>query len=127
MSGPLANGRRITGAPPGAQPIHVLGTVAVTVDLDPYLGMAALAAYLGLSRRTLQDLVNDPTDPLPTFRVGARLLARRSEVDAWMAPRRNRKPLAAAALAAADARAILVARPATRPPREPVADQQNPS
>jgi len=86
--------------------------VAVRVDLDPYLSMEALATYLSLSRRTLQDLVNDPADPLPTYRVGAKLLARRSEVDAWMARRRNRKPLAAAQLAASVAHALLAARPA---------------
>ncbi len=104
-----ANGRHARGTPPGA--VVPVGAVSVRVDLDPYLSMAALTGYLSLSRRTLQDLVNDPDDPLPTFRIGARLLARRSEVDAWMARRRNRKPLAAAALAAADARALLTARP----------------
>ena len=75
------------------------------------MDLRALAGYLSLSRRTLQDLVNDPTDPLPTYRVGVKLLARRSEVDTWMARRRNRKPLAAARLAQADARALLAARP----------------
>ncbi len=75
------------------------------------LDLRGLAGYLSLSRRTPQDLVNDPTDPLPTYRVGAKLLVRRSEADAWMARRRNRKPLAAARLAAADAHALLTARP----------------
>ncbi len=102
---------RIVGNPPGTAPVHPLGAVAVRVDLDPYLGMAALAAYVGLSRRTVQNLVTDPTDPLPTYRVGGKLLARRSEVDAWMTRRRNGKPLAAARLAATDARALLAARP----------------
>ncbi len=107
----MEEARQILGNPPGAVPVHPVGAVAVRVDLDPWLDLRALASYLSLSRRTLQDLVNDPTDPLPTYRVGAKLLARRSEVDAWMARRRNRKPLAAAALAAADARALLTARP----------------
>ncbi len=106
-----AEARRIAGAPPDTLPVHPVGAVAVRVDLDPYLGMAALADYLGLSRRTIQNLVTDPADPLPTFRVGTKLLARRSEVDAWMTKRRNRKPLAAAQLARADARALLAARP----------------
>ena len=91
--------------------MYPVESVAVRVDLDPYLGMQALARYLGLSRRTLQDLANDPADPLPTYRVGVKLLARCSEVDAWMARRRNAKPLAAARLAAADAFALLTARP----------------
>jgi hypothetical protein len=54
--------------------------------------------------------VNDPRDPVPTYRVGAKLLARRSEVDAGMGRRRNRKPLAGAQFAAADAKALLAAR-----------------
>ena len=91
--------------------MHVLGTVAVSLPLDPWLDLRALTGYLSLSRRTLHEFVNEPADPLPTYRVGAKLLARRSEVDAWMARRRNRKPLAAAQLAAADARALLAARP----------------
>ncbi len=109
------NGRQIVGNPPGAQPVHVVGTVAVSLPLDPWLDLRALAGYLSLSRRTVQNLVSDATDPLPTYRVGAKLLARRSEVDAWMARRRNRKPLAAAQLAAADARALLTARPKRQP------------
>ncbi len=107
----MNDGRRIVGNPPGTVPVYPVGSVAVRVDLDPWLDLRALAGYLSLSRRTLQDRANDPTDPLPTYRVGAKLLARRSEVDAWMARRRNRKPRAAAALAAADARALLTARP----------------
>lgn len=103
----MSDGRRILGNPPGSVPVHPVGSVSIRVDLDPYLGMAALADYLGLSRRTIQNLVTDPTDPLPTYRVGAKLLARRSEVDAWMARRRNRKPLAAALLARADVRSLL--------------------
>ncbi|OGC01444.1 MAG: hypothetical protein A3G35_10960 [candidate division NC10 bacterium RIFCSPLOWO2_12_FULL_66_18] len=86
---------------------------AVTIQWDPdlYLDLRALTRYLSLSRRTLQDLVNDPADPLPTFRIGVKLVARRGEVDAWMSRRRNHKPLEAARLAAADARALLHARP----------------
>ncbi len=105
------NGRQIVGNPLGTVPVHPVGSVTVRVDLDPYLSMAALSNYLGLSRRTVQNLVTDPSDPLPTYRVGGKLLARRGEVDAWMARRRNRKPLAAGQLAAADARALLAARP----------------
>ena len=113
----MADGRQIMGNPPGAVPVHPVASVAVRVDLDLYMGMGALAGYLGLGRRTLQDLVNDPADPLPTYRVGAKLLARRSEVDALMARRRNRKPLAAARLAAADAKALLSSRPRPYPTR----------
>ncbi len=127
----MPDGRRIVGNPRGSVPVHPVASVAVRVDLDPYLSLEALASgtrerrdpftrqvtaeyvqgYSGLSRRTLQTLVNDDTDPLPSYRVGGKLLVRRSEFDAWMARRKNTKPLAAAQLAQADARALLTARP----------------
>lgn len=94
---------------PGA--LRPVSSVAVRLDLDPYFSLQALAGYCHLSRRTLQALVNDPRDPLPSFRVGGKILVRRSEFDAWMARRRNRKPLEAARLATADAQALLTARP----------------
>ncbi len=83
----------------------------MTTDLDPYFSLRGLAGYSSLSRRTLQDLVNDTDDPLPSYRIGTKILVKRSEFDRWMARRRNRKPLAAARLAAADAQALLNARP----------------
>jgi hypothetical protein len=55
------------------------------VPLDPYLSLRALAGYSGLSVRKLRDLVNDPAHPLPCYRVGGKLLVRRSEYDAWVA------------------------------------------
>lgn len=107
----MADGQRIVGNPRGTVPVYPVGSVALRVDLDPWLDLRALTNYLSLSRRTLQNLVTDPTDPLPTYRVGVKLLARRGEVDAWMTRRRNGKPMAAARLAAADAHALLTARP----------------
>lgn len=91
-----------------AQPVQ---EVTVRVNLDPFFDLRALSGYCHLSRRTLQTLVNDPQDPLPSYRVGGKILVRRSEFDQWMARRRNRKPLAAARLAATDAKALLTARP----------------
>jgi excisionase family DNA binding protein len=101
---------QIIGNPPGTAPVHQLASVAVRVDLDPYLSMKALADYSSLSRRTLQDLVNDTSDPIPSFRVGGKLLVRKSDFDRWMGRRRNQKPREAARLAAADAQALLKAR-----------------
>ncbi len=83
----------------------------LTMDLDLFLSLKELARYSSLSRRTLQDLLADPRDPLPSFRVGRKILVKRSEFDAWMTRRRNRKPLAAARLAHADTLALLKARP----------------
>ncbi len=88
-----------------------VGRITVQVNLDPYLSLAALSGYCQLSRRTLQGLVNNVQDPLPSYKVGGKILVRRSEFDQWMSRRRNRKPLAAAHLAAADARALLTIRP----------------
>ena len=107
MRQPLTGGQREPAI------IRPVTAVAVRVDLDPYLDLRALSTYCHLSRRRLQDLLNDPHDPIPAYRVGAKLLVRRSEFDAWMARRRNRKPLEAARIAAADAQALLTARPRT--------------
>lgn len=54
--------------------------------------------------------MNDTADPLPSYRVGGKILIRKSEFDRWMTRRRNRKPLAAARLAHADTVALLRAR-----------------
>ena len=90
--------------------MRVIQAVTIQTDLDPYFSLQGLAGYSCLSRRTLQALVNDPRDPLPSYRVGGKILVRKSEFDPWIARRRNRKPLEAAQLAAADAQALLAAR-----------------
>jgi hypothetical protein len=89
----------------------VIEAVSIHQDLDLFLSLTGLVGYSSLSRRTLQDLVNDPQDPLPSYRIGGKLLVRMSEFDHWMTRRRNRKPLDAARLAAADAAGLLKARP----------------
>jgi len=91
--------------------VRVIEAVTVHQDLDPFFSLKGLAGYSSLSRRTLQDLVNDPRDPLPSYRVGQKILVKRSEFDAWVARRRNRKAQAAADLAIADAHALRTARP----------------
>ena len=91
--------------------MRILEAVTIQTDLDPWLSLRALAGYSCLSRRTLQDLVNDTSDPIPSYRVGGKILVRKSDFDRWMIRRRNQKPLAAARLAAAHAAALLNARP----------------
>lgn len=91
--------------------MRVIEGVIIRQDLDPYLSLKGLAGYACLSRRGLQNLINDPRDPIPSFRVGGKVLVKKSAFDRWMARRRNRKPLEAARLAAADAAALLKARP----------------
>jgi excisionase family DNA binding protein len=64
--------------------------VAVSMPLDPYLTLKAASAYMGLSVKTLRRAVNDTPDrALPCYRVGAAILVRRSEADAWLAERRT--------------------------------------
>ena len=91
-------------------PITVVDQVQVSVDLDPYLSLKALAGYSGLSVRKLRYLLGDHRHPIPSYRVDGKVLVRRSEFDAWMAHRRNTKAQSLAYLAAADAQALLTAR-----------------
>ncbi len=82
--------------------------VVVSTTLDPFLGLKALAAYAGVSVRQLREyLVNPPLPraagaplppPLPHYRLGGRIVVRRSEFDRWMAAYRAR-PSEARALA----------------------------
>src|SRR3954466_4352971 len=56
-----------------------------TVDAaaDPYLPLQMLTRYAGLSVRTLRNYLRHPVTPLPHYRVGGRILVRRSEFDEW--------------------------------------------
>jgi len=63
--------------------------VIVSTQLDPFLSLKALATYSGLSRRKLRDYLADPTHPLPCYRIGGKILVRRSEYDAWAASYRQ--------------------------------------
>ena len=76
--------RQISGVPPGHTPITVVGEVRVSLDLDPWLSLRALADYSGLSVRKLRYLLADPHHPLPAYRVDGKILVRRSDFDRWM-------------------------------------------
>lgn len=58
--------------------------VALSIPLDPYLSLRALAGYSGLSIRRLRALLDGPAHPLPCYRIGGKILVRRSEYDAWV-------------------------------------------
>lgn len=58
--------------------------LTLTVPLDPYLSLHALSGYSGLSVRTLRGYLTGVAHPLPCYRVGGRVLVRRSEFDAWV-------------------------------------------
>ena len=57
--------------------------VVVSTPLDPFLALKALAAYSGLSVRKLRYHLEDPGHPLPCYRIGSKIVVRRSEYDAW--------------------------------------------
>ena len=64
--------------------------VVVSTALDPFLSLKAASEYTSLSVKTLRRAVNDvPDRALPCYRVGAAILVRRSETDAWLAQRRT--------------------------------------
>jgi excisionase family DNA binding protein len=62
----------------------VVEALTVSIPLDPFFSLRALAAYAGLSVRKLRDCLDDPLHPLPYYRVGGKILVRRSEFDAWI-------------------------------------------
>jgi len=53
--------------------------------LDPFLTLRALVAYSGIGRRKLSAYLTDAEHPLPHYRVGGKIVVRRSEFDAWIA------------------------------------------
>jgi hypothetical protein len=79
-----------------SKPAQVRGILAeevvVSTVLDPFLSLRALAAYANLSVRKLRDYLDGPTHPLPCYRVGGKILVRRSEFDSWMAAFRCATP-----------------------------------
>jgi hypothetical protein len=74
-------------------PVQVRGIVAtdvvVSTALDPFLSLRALAIYSSIGIRRLRDYLEDPVHPLPCYRVGGKVLVRRSEFDTWMAQYRR--------------------------------------
>jgi excisionase family DNA binding protein len=50
---------------------------------DAYLSLKAMAMYSGLSVRTLRTHLHRPSAPLPSFRIGGKVLVRRSDFDRW--------------------------------------------
>ena len=51
---------------------------------DGYLPLRDLAAYSGLSVRTLRTYLVHRSCPLPYLHVGGKLLVKRSEFDSWI-------------------------------------------
>jgi excisionase family DNA binding protein len=65
---------------------------------DSYCSLRQLSAYSGLSSRTLRKKIIDALHPLPFYRIGGKILVRRSEYDAWALRFRVTNPLKADAM-----------------------------
>ena len=62
---------------------------ATSTAVDPFLSLRALASYSCVSVRKLRQHLHDPVRPLPHYRLGGKIVVRRSEFDAWMAAYRR--------------------------------------
>lgn len=59
--------------------------IVISTVLDPYLSLRALAAYSGLRRTLRTYLERLPNEALPCYRLGGKILVRKSKFDAWIA------------------------------------------
>lgn len=50
---------------------------------DAYFPLKDLASYSGLGLRTLRGYLHHSVSPLPHYRIGGKILVRRSEFDSW--------------------------------------------
>jgi hypothetical protein len=65
-----------------------LGATTSTA-VNPFLSLRTLASYSCMSVRKLRQYLHDPVHPLPHYRLGGKIVVRRSEFDAWMAAYRR--------------------------------------
>jgi predicted DNA-binding transcriptional regulator AlpA len=63
--------------------------VIISTMLDPFLTLKALVAYSGIGLRKLYEYLTDAEHPLPHYRVGGKIVVRRSEFDAWITAYRH--------------------------------------
>jgi excisionase family DNA binding protein len=57
-----------------------------------YLSIRDLSEYTGVSQRTLWDLLKNPVNPIPHFRIGSAgriVRVKKSEFDRWMQTQRS--------------------------------------
>lgn len=58
-------------------------SLAVVNVADAYFSLKTLAGYSGLSVRRLRECLTDRARPLPYYRIGGKILVRRSDFDQW--------------------------------------------
>jgi excisionase family DNA binding protein len=66
-------------------PRKVLAPLPPAAEDDRYLQLPELARYAGLSYHTLRRHLTAKERPLPHYRIGGRLLVKKSEYDRWAA------------------------------------------
>lgn len=49
-----------------------------------YIDLARLSSMLSLSSRTIRSYINQPDNPLPTYKIGRKFLFSWAEVEAWI-------------------------------------------
>jgi excisionase family DNA binding protein len=58
--------------------------------LREYLSIKELSQYCGICERTLRDLINDSTNPIPSYRFGrGAIRVKKEEFDCWAKTCRN--------------------------------------
>jgi hypothetical protein len=51
---------------------------------DRYFDLRRLSRYSSFSVRTLRDYIARSDDPIPSFRIGRKIIVKQSEFDSWM-------------------------------------------
>jgi excisionase family DNA binding protein len=69
-------------APPTPAVVRELSAPATS--WDPYLSIKTLSNYSSLSARLLRSFLTASEHPLPHYRVGSRVLVKRSDFDGWI-------------------------------------------
>ena len=82
--GAAARASRVNGQPVGLVRGVLAERVVISTPADPFLDLRALADYSSLSVRKLRDYLAAPLHPLPSYRVGGKVLVRRGDFDAWI-------------------------------------------
>ena len=59
-------------------------TATATAADDRYFGIVELAEHTSLSEHTIRRHIAARRNPLPHYRVGRRIIVRKSEFDAWV-------------------------------------------
>jgi excisionase family DNA binding protein len=69
--------------PQGLVPVN---EILAYLSHDRYLSLSETIRYIGLSERTIRDRLSE----IPHFRIGKKLLFRKSELDTWLLKYRER-------------------------------------